>query len=193
MGSYWEMASRRAKCWWRCEKRFGGLLSGGDWASKGGSSSKGADPHQHNNKKGANGKQRHTTARDNGNDNDNDDTHEPQPTRRDLTRHLGQPSLHFQRDNVELLIKWAISLDWTGEAESSVSATARAPSTCTSQPPSPSLSSSRIHVHQTLTTPAGKQADERNSLSSIPDAFDALVRERGVLAAVTTVVALLFP
>ncbi|KAH0537224.1 hypothetical protein FGG08_005966 [Glutinoglossum americanum] len=158
MGRYWEVARRRAKCWWGCEGAFGDLLGGA--SAKGGNS----NDAPHNNRKGGKGKHQHPTLVEDGHDDDSG----PQPTRRDLARYLGLTTLRLHRNDVELLVRWNIAFDWTGEPESTVSAMARAPA-------------------------AWRRADERESLGGIPEVFEGLVRERGVLGGVRGVVGLLFP
>lgn len=53
-------------------------------------------------------------------------------TRRQLLPQMKRSSLVLTNDTVELLVEWTIVIDWTGEAESCVSASAQVPSSCTS-------------------------------------------------------------
>jgi hypothetical protein len=51
-------------------------------------------------------------------------------TRRQLLPQMKRSSLVLANESVELQIEWAIIIDWTGEAESCISASARVPSSC---------------------------------------------------------------
>jgi hypothetical protein len=82
--------------------------------------------------------------------------------------HLGRRSLHFARDGAELVVTWAIGLDWTGEAQSRVRAAAAFPA-------------------------AWRARDGRGALGGVGRLFGRLVRERGVEGAVAVCVAVLFP
>lgn len=87
--------------------------------------------------------------------------------RKDLFRQLGRSVLVFESQEVVLRISWYIRFDWTGEAESVVSAAAAFPS-------------------------AWQEADERRSLKRIAETFDRLVRDRGVFGGIKVMVGLLF-
>ena len=116
MGRYWEMAQKRARFWIRCQECFPELVS--TRARRG---------------------QQHAA------DEDGDVSGEEGPPtspgggqtrtiklfdRCNVSRHLGRSNMMFQRRDVRLLIAWDISLDWTGEGQSHVSATASVPPAC---------------------------------------------------------------
>ena len=109
-------------------------------------------------------------------DNDSDDDRDaatPNSTslpRHTLAQHLGRQSLLFQHPRntaLSLLITWRIAFDWTGEAESHLSAVSAVPG-------------------------SWEEADERGSLGKIGPVFEDLVERLGVLGAVRGVVGLLF-
>ncbi|KAG4438475.1 hypothetical protein IFR05_006043 [Cadophora sp. M221] len=89
-------------------------------------------------------------------------------TRRQLLPQIGRTSLELSNDHVELRFEWRISFDWTGEAQTTISASARLPRTW-------------------------QQADDRGSLTKVPETFDRLVKERGHLDAVRATVGLFMP
>ncbi|KAI9700814.1 MAG: hypothetical protein M1836_002183 [Candelina mexicana] len=91
------------------------------------------------------------------------------PSRRTLLTHLPRSTLQFQTEDktATLLISWRISFDWTGEAQSQVAATTSLPSIWT-------------------------KTDTRASLTKIPDIFDRLAAEKGVLNASRAILGLLF-
>ncbi|KFY31973.1 hypothetical protein V494_07897 [Pseudogymnoascus sp. VKM F-4513 (FW-928)] len=66
-------------------------------------------------------------------------------------------------EDVEVTVQWRIALDWTGEAEHAISASARVPRSWHEQ-------------------------DERRSLAKVPEMFRKLVESRGPVVAVRTVV-----
>jgi hypothetical protein len=51
-------------------------------------------------------------------------------TRRQLLPHMGRTSMEISSEDVELRIEWKIGFDWTGEAESAVTAGARVSKSC---------------------------------------------------------------
>jgi hypothetical protein len=73
--------------------------------------------------------------------------------------HLGRRDLQFSRNGACLLIQWEIGLDWTGAANSVVSASCALPA-------------------------SWRDADERGSFALVGPAFKRLVEERGVMDAV---------
>jgi hypothetical protein len=73
--------------------------------------------------------------------------------------HLGRRDLQFSRNGASLLIQWEIDLDWTGAANSVVSASCALPA-------------------------SWRDADERGSFALVGPAFKRLVEERGVMEAV---------
>ncbi|KAF4626744.1 hypothetical protein G7Y89_g11413 [Cudoniella acicularis] len=87
---------------------------------------------------------------------------------KEMLRHMGRTSMEISNENVEIFFEWRIGFDWTGEVESSFSATARSPQ-------------------------SWQKADDRKILSKIPNMFNGLVKESGPLHAVRAVVGLLMP
>jgi len=81
---------------------------------------------------------------------------------------MRRTSLLLTGEGVEFRIEWNVIFDWTGEAESIISASARVPS-------------------------SWQEEDERGSLAKVPETFDSLVKARGPMAAVRAMVALLMP
>lgn len=80
--------------------------------------------------------------------------------------HLGRSILQLSRSGASLLIRWDIGLDWTGAAHSRVSASCALPA-------------------------AWRDADVRGSFALVRPAFDHLVADSGVRAAVRVMVGLL--
>ena len=89
--SFWDITTKRAAYWHRCEKAFARLLPG-----------------------------RTATATDTENA-PSISTKSSTLSRKDLSRHLGRDVLVLQNKHVLLKINWRIVFDWTGEAESDVS------------------------------------------------------------------------
>lgn len=58
-------------------------------------------------------------------------------TMRQLLPQMGRTAMELSNDEVELRFEWKIGFDWTGEVESSVSASARLPKSCMFSPPFP--------------------------------------------------------
>ena len=50
--------------------------------------------------------------------------------KKQLLPHMGRSALELATDDVELRFEWTIGFDWTGEIESTISATARVPENC---------------------------------------------------------------
>lgn len=175
---YWELSEKRARCWARCDEEFPKLL-GNEVAS----GAEGEDAAQANDPTKRKPAKRHkppgrdpvdgaSTPSDEDDDDDNDnDT--PTPTllpRHILAQHLGRQSLLFRHPSTKalsLLVTWRIAFDWTGEAESHLSAVSAVPG-------------------------SWKQADKRDSLAKVGSVFEELVERLGVLGAVRGVVGLLF-
>ena len=88
--------------------------------------------------------------------------------RSDVVANIGNQSLLFTRSGVYLLILWRIDFDWIGEVESDISAITSFPTTW-------------------------ENADERGSLRKVGEAFDRLLRQRGILEAIRIMVHLIFP
>ncbi|KAH8808532.1 hypothetical protein F5884DRAFT_792545 [Xylogone sp. PMI_703] len=89
-------------------------------------------------------------------------------TKRQLLPHMGRTAMEIEGEGVELRVEWKVGFDWTGEVENSVSAATRFPR-------------------------SWQEMDERDSLAKIPETFDRLVKEKGPLGAVRTIVRLLMP
>ncbi len=106
-------------------------------------------------------------------------------TRKQLLTQMRRTSLLLVGDGVELRIEWNIIFDWTGEAESIISASARIPSSCKFTP--------HTFPRAGLTHYSGQEEDERGSLAKVPETFDNLVKARGPMDAVRAMVALLMP
>jgi hypothetical protein len=49
---------------------------------------------------------------------------------RELLPHMGRTAMELATDKVELRIEWRIKFDWTGEADSSLTASVRLPKSC---------------------------------------------------------------
>ncbi|KAI9746717.1 MAG: hypothetical protein M1818_000431 [Claussenomyces sp. TS43310] len=89
-------------------------------------------------------------------------------TRKQLLLNMKRTSLDLESEHIRLRIDWRIGIDWIGEAESTISASAQVPS-------------------------SWKEQDERVSLAKVPATFDALVKSKGPMPAVKTIVTLLMP
>ncbi|OAF57996.1 hypothetical protein VC83_05304 [Pseudogymnoascus destructans] len=85
-------------------------------------------------------------------------------TAKDLLPHMRRTALVLPVEDVEVTVEWRIALDWTGEAEHAISASARVPR-------------------------GWHEQDERRSLTRLPEMFRKLVESRGPVVAVRTVVA----
>ncbi|KAF2814474.1 uncharacterized protein BDZ99DRAFT_437427 [Mytilinidion resinicola] len=173
LGSFLDVAIRRAECWQKCQH----LLE--DVASSGG--------------KALPGKRKGRPAtRDIDSDEDAEGSTEEEDavagvaaggeqaekgktkmkrkarvSRKQLLTHLGRELLIFESSEIVLKIGWDIGFDWTGEAKSIVKASAAFP---------------RVW----------HDADARNSLKKVPATFDNLVRDRGVYESIKAMVGLLF-
>jgi hypothetical protein len=53
-------------------------------------------------------------------------------TRRQLLPHMGRTAMELTNNKVELRIEWRIKFDWTGEVDSSITASVRLPKSCKS-------------------------------------------------------------
>jgi hypothetical protein len=53
-------------------------------------------------------------------------------TRRQLFPHMGRTAMDIVGEGVDLRLEWRVGFDWTGEAESHISASARMPKSCES-------------------------------------------------------------
>ncbi len=115
-------------------------------------------------------------------------------TRRRLSPHLGRSSLTFFRQDLQLIIDWNISFDWTGEAQSRVSAATAVPGACEYHPcPQPTHSPNVARLDLlTCMMPTGSRVDSRGTMSKVPEMFHKLVKEKGMFQATQTIVRLLF-
>ncbi|KAI9828206.1 MAG: hypothetical protein M1826_006134 [Phylliscum demangeonii] len=152
LGRYWELAEKRARFWLRCERCFPLLATTHAGSRLPLSLSSPSSPSQplplpppppaHD---------------------------EPSSSDRlQLSRHLGRAHFLFRHQGVQLLVGWQITFDWTGQAQSQVSATASVPDGWT-------------------------QADSRASLAQTSPLFRQLVREKGMFGATAVLLRLLFP
>lgn len=124
IGRYWELAEKRANYMIKCEENYPQLaLSGQQPLWK------------------INGSQRLTSDtvpisdEDHGSEEMQDaDDHRRMAVsnRRKISRHLGRSILTFRRQDVQLLIAWNVSFDWTGDAQSQIAAVASMPDACKS-------------------------------------------------------------
>ena len=119
--------------------------------------------------------QPHAAASDAGNTSPQDeadlpppDESQPAPSRRTLALLLGRQSLLFTRAGVSLLIKWQMTFDWTGEVEDQVSVATEFPA-------------------------SWRSTDKRGSLDRIPELFENLVADKGIIESLNVIVRLLFP
>lgn len=110
MGSYWDLAVKRARCWMRCQDAFAPLL-----------------PAMHASSTEPANK---SAALATGDDGDAGLSWEKRSDVRRLQPYLGRRSLTMQKDGVLLEIRWAIGFDWTGEAESELSIGYGCPRSC---------------------------------------------------------------
>ncbi|KAJ4305173.1 hypothetical protein N0V90_000704 [Kalmusia sp. IMI 367209] len=137
IGSYWDIAKKRAEYWHRCEAAFGHLIPGQ-----------------------TNEDTENLTEKSRG-------KLDLSLSRRDLNRHLGRDILVLEDRHVLLKISWKIVFDWTGEAESEISAAPAVPQ-------------------------VWLEADSNDSFKKIPETFVSLLQNKGAFAATKTMVALLF-
>lgn len=107
-------------------------------------------------------------------------------SRRELLVHMGRTSFDIIGEEVLLRIEWNIKFDWTGEAESVISAVAKLPDSCKCS------SNCDQSEHQLTRIMTGHAQDERRSLDAIPSTFQQLVKKQGPLDAVRGIVYLLF-
>ena len=115
------------------------------------------------------------TTSDAGNTSPQDEPNPPPPDeslqsvpRRTIALLLGRQSLLFTRGGVSLLFIWQMTFDWAGEVEGQVSVATEFPA-------------------------SWEKADQRGSLDRVPELFEKLVTERGVLESLDVIVGLLFP
>ncbi|KAI9827842.1 MAG: hypothetical protein M1832_004331 [Thelocarpon impressellum] len=102
LGRFWEVAERRARFWTRCERAFPQLLDSVP------SKPAPAPPPE--------------------DDEDSDDGKgEARYTRRALLTHISRRHITLRREATTLHLGWEIVLDWTGEAEASIHASASLP------------------------------------------------------------------
>ncbi|MCJ1405759.1 hypothetical protein MMC11_008989 [Xylographa trunciseda] len=162
-GKYWEVALLRARCWERCHQQFSALIPAALELHES-LSSAGIDR--------TDLKSKISSAEDDKDDNNHaEDADNSQPSSGvsdfDIRSQLGQQYMLFSASSISFLVTWRINLDWTGEAESCVSACASFPR-------------------------AWQKADERASLGNIGEVFNRLLHDRGVFEAIRVIVALLY-
>lgn len=97
---------------------------------------------------------------------------------------MARSSLLLMDKEVMLRVTWNIRMDWTGDAESEVVASASFSQTCTF--------SSSYEAHWMLTKCVDRELDTRKSLAKVPVTFGRLVKDRGVFAAINAMVSVLF-
>ncbi|OMP81865.1 hypothetical protein BK809_0006174 [Diplodia seriata] len=169
--SYYDLATKRAKCWAHCHRNFARLLDHG--------------PPVQNEQRGSNrpvqrgGAHQEVPTSSNlleeeteevsgiGNNLVVGDGEERPIKKMELLYSLGRESITLRNKQVMLKVSWKIRFDWTGEAESVVGADVALPG-------------------------IWREADDRGSLRKIPTTFDKLVVEMGVFEATKTMVGLLF-
>jgi hypothetical protein len=111
MGSWYETAMRRAKFWLSLEDELG--------TEEGRKKSKRRYD------------KRRVQADDDEDDNESTVTVQKW-TKRQVLPHMGRTEARLSNGRVELTVKWVIGFDWTGEAESNISASTRVPVSCKS-------------------------------------------------------------
>ncbi|KAI9820210.1 MAG: hypothetical protein M1827_005832 [Pycnora praestabilis] len=171
MGSYWEMVEKRARCWIRIEKEFSALLGVStalDDKFLKPSIAKTKERHRKDHDSAVAPDEEEIIDEVSAIDIDENAETDDQVSRADLLAHVGESTLIFKDRGVELMIDWNITFDWTGEAQSDISATTAFPE-------------------------PWEEADERKSLNRLRETYITLVKERGVLAATKIVVGLVFP
>jgi hypothetical protein len=126
LSSHYTLALRRARFWCQCLQQFNHLL---EFPNE--------QPRPEQSK--ASAKQKPAASRRRGGTYASESavvggSHEsrdlPNLKRKDLLRQLGRTSMTLKVEGMELRIEWRIVHDWTGEAESELSAAARLPSIC---------------------------------------------------------------
>ncbi|KAF2086790.1 hypothetical protein K490DRAFT_57687 [Saccharata proteae CBS 121410] len=169
VNSYWDIATKRAQCWTRCRGQFANLLEAGALAQKAGPGARDKSKknrQQHNDPETIEDEEEEVSGI--GADLGSPSTgNRMAMTRTDLIHDLGRDSLVLCRDPVRLKVSWRIKFDWTGEAESVISADAALPA-------------------------SWRESDERNSLKKIPEVFELLAAEHGVFEAIRVMAGLLF-
>jgi hypothetical protein len=111
--------------------------------------------------------------------------HPKQQSRTELLSHLGRNHLILRNDEAVLRISWSVVFDWTGEAESDVSASAAFSQTCKYRAlPFEAFMLIFLVDHD---------MDSRESLKKVSMTFSRLVRSKGVFGAIDAMVSLVFP
>ncbi|KAF2872102.1 hypothetical protein BDV95DRAFT_35886 [Massariosphaeria phaeospora] len=111
IGSYWEIARKRAECWCKCERAFGHLVPG-----------HASEDVENTDIQGSNAA---------------DTAKSGHLSRRALHRHLGRDMFILEDKYVLLRISWRIGFDWSGEAESVVAVQPALPRVCKYSQPAP--------------------------------------------------------
>ena len=171
-GRYWEVASVRGLCWYRCYENFGDLLSplvGSDGVATSTNKAKAISSRRRGRPRNEETSPvRASIASNEGQEYEAEEQDvEISLSRSILRTHIGRTSLLFSRSGVSLLITWRIDFDWAGDVESELSASASYPKSWCS-------------------------GDERACLDNVGRLFDRLVRRTGVYDALTAILALLF-
>ncbi len=181
---YWELCEKRARCWASCFEEFPGLLKGrGISAGQGTKTQAQAKVARTRNVANAPPQSVSPPTPDSGSNSDSDDNQTERPLPRPILQlHLPRTSLlfgpppatsqslhqhHDREPSPSLLITWRITFDWTGDAQSHISALVGVPGSWSA-------------------------VDERGSLRQAGFVFDELVKRKGVLGAVRAVVEVLF-
>ena len=112
MGSYWDLAVKRAKCWAKCQDAFPHLFA--DLPVR----------------TGLRAEEAPTTGSDDDEDAAAVESSKVQPKPQKIRPHLGRRTLAMRKDGVLLEIRWTVSFDWTGEAESEVCVDYDCPQSC---------------------------------------------------------------
>jgi hypothetical protein len=61
---------------------------------------------------------------------EDEETRQQKWTRKQLLPHMGRTAMEIAATDVELMFQWKIGFDWTGDVDSSISASARLPKSC---------------------------------------------------------------
>ena len=150
IGSFLEVARKRAECWVRCQEKYPGLvILGGsqprreDSISSGRRDVQGLGPGARFPKRPKRGRlsntalTKHQASRESSDDDDavslgEMTASETTLSRKDLRRYLGCQFCVLRAPDAELRVRWRIGFDWTGTAESDVKADIALPRTCKS-------------------------------------------------------------
>ncbi|KAI9881304.1 MAG: hypothetical protein M1830_005591 [Pleopsidium flavum] len=169
IGRYWELCEKRAICWARCHEDYPEFLGEKSTPEKSATTANALPTKKTTKQRKPDSAPPSDHPPPHSNPH-NTELSTPVP-RYTLLQHLPRLTLLFHHPTnsatPSLLIKWHITFDWTGEAQSHISATAAFPA-------------------------SWNDADERGSLAKVGGLFEGLVERVGVLGAVRGVVGLLF-